>query len=232
MNTQSNFEADIFSRCFGIPRNNFIEVGLPRNDALVSYNENDKREIKNKLNIPYDKKIILYCPTFREYEKDENFGVVMTPPMNISKWESELGADFILLIRAHYEVSKLMHIEGNGFARNMTEYANLNDLFIASDILISDYSSVFFDYSITGKPMLYFTYDYEKYNNERGMYFDIREYISGGKTEDEIIDLIKALDITKETAKTIAFRDHFVNYYGNATRAAVDCIAEKIGMCE
>ena len=232
MMSQGRFETKIFSRSFGVPFNAFLEAGLPRNDVLANYTEEQRYSIRARLGFSSHQTVILYCPTFREYEKDENFGVVMTPPMNISKWESELGADFILLIRAHYEVSKLMQIEGNGFARNMTEYANLNDLFIASDILISDYSSVFFDYSITGKPMLYFTYDYEKYNNERGMYFDIREYISGGKTEDEIIDLIKALDITKETAKTIAFRDHFVNYYGNATRAAVDCIAEKIGMCE
>ena len=61
----------------------------------------------------------------------------------------------------------------------MTDYPDLNDLYIATDILIYDCSSVFFDYSITGKPMLHFCYDYDKYSSNRGMYFDVRKMISG-----------------------------------------------------
>ena len=152
----------------------------------------------------------------------------MAPPMDLRKWERELGNRYVLLMRAHYEVSKVMKIEDNEFVRNMTDYPNLNDLYIAADILISDYSSVFFDYSITGKPMFHFCYDYDKYSSKRGMYFDIREKISGADTEEGVIKLIKDIVPEDEQTKTVAFRDEFVNFYGSAAKAAVDCIAREL----
>ena len=225
MMSQGHFETDIFSRSFGIPKEKFLEAGLPRNDILANYTEEQRQVIRSRLGIKQDQTVILYCPTFREYDKDESLGVVMAPPMDLKKWERELREGYVLLMRAHYEVSKVMNIEENSFVRTMTDYPDLNDLFIAADVLISDYSSVFFDYSITGKPMLHFCYDYEKYSSKRGMYFDIREKISGGATEDQVIELIKSLDLTEESQKTVSFRDEFVNFYGSAAKAAVDCIA-------
>ncbi len=225
MMSQGHFETEVFSRAFGISHEQFLEAGLPRNDILVNYNDEYRQLIRSRLNIRDDQTVILYCPTFREYDKDEKLGVVMAPPMDLGKWERELGEKYVLLMRAHYEVSKVMRIEDNAFLRNMTDYSDINDLFIAADILISDYSSVFFDYSITGKPMFHFCYDYDEYNSKRGMYFDIREKISGGTTENEVIMCIKCIDEESEMRKTVAFRNEFVNFYGNATKAAVDCIA-------
>ncbi len=229
MMSQGQFETEIFSRAFGISKENFLESGLPRNDILSNYTESYRQTIRNKLGISNDKTVILYAPTFREYEKDENYGVVMAPPVNLEKWEKELP-NCILLFRAHYEVSRVMDIHDNAFVRNMTDYPDINDLYIASDILISDYSSVFFDYSITGKPMYYFTYDYDKYSSKRGMYFDIRNYINGGITEDDIIDLIKVQDTEKESELTIEFRNKFINFYGNAAKSAVDRIAKELSI--
>ena len=228
MMSQGNFETDVFSRAFGIPKEKFLEAGLPRNDILANYTEEQRRTIRSNLRIRDDQTVILYCPTFREYDKDENLGVVMAPPMDLKKWERELGEGYVLLMRAHYEVSKVMNIEENSFVRNMTNYPDLNDLYIAADILISDYSSVFFDYSITGKPMIHFCYDYEKYSSKRGMYFDIREKISGADTEDRVIDLIKGMEPEEERKKTVAFREQYVNFYGSAAKAAVDCIAKEL----
>ena len=228
--SQGHFETDVFSRSFGIPKERFLEAGLPRNDILANYTEDYRQSIRSKLNIRPDQTVILYCPTFREYDKDENFGVVMAPPIDLKKWKRELENGYVLFIRAHYEVSKVMKIEENSFVRDMTDYPDLNHLYIASDILISDYSSVFFDYSITGKPMFHFCYDYDKYNSERGMYFDIREKVSGADTEDGVIKLIKKLDPNEEQKKTILFRDEFVNFYGSATNAALDCIARKLNI--
>lgn len=228
MNTQSYFEAEIFSRCFGIPRDHFLEVGLPRNDELVSYTEEHRGELKRRLGIPTKKKVLLYCPTFREYEKDENHGVVLAPPMDLKKWERILGDQFILLFRAHYEVSKVMEIEENEFVRNVTDYPSLNDLMIVSDILISDYSSIFFDYSIMDKGMLHFTYDYDKYQKKRGMYFDVRDCIDGGANEDEVIAVIKELNEEKSIYRTRLFRKKYMNFYGSAAKKTVDCIADHI----
>ena len=228
MMSQGHFETNVFSRSFEIPKDKFLEAGLPRNDILANYTEKQRQAIRSRLGIKQDQMVVLYCPTFREYDKDESLGVVMAPPMDVKKWERELGNGYVLLMRAHYEVSKVMNIEETSFVRNMTDYPDLNDLFIAADVLISDYSSVFFDYSITGKPMLHFCYDYEKYSSKRGMYFDIREKISGGATEDQVIELIKSLDLTEESQKTVSFRDEFVNFYGSAAKAAVDCIASEL----
>ena len=228
MNTQSKFEAAIFSKCFGIPRNHFLEVGLPRNDELSDYTEKHRNELRKKLGIQAEKKVILYCPTFREYEKDENLGVVLAPPIDLKKWQSELGDHYVLLFRAHYEVSKVMDIKESKFVKNVTDYPCLNELMIASDILISDYSSIFFDYSIMDKPMLHFTYDYNKYAEMRGMYFDIRDYLSGAPNEDALLGIILRMDSSAEVTKTKAFRKKYVNYYGNAAVQTVDCIAKHI----
>ncbi len=228
MMSQGHFATDVFSRSFGIPKEKFLEAGLPRNDILVNYTDEHRQIIRTTLGIKPNQTVILYCPTFREYDKDESLGVVMAPPMDLRKWERELGNRYVLLMRAHYEVSKVMKIEDNEFVRNMTDYPNLNDLYIAADILISDYSSVFFDYSITGKPMFHFCYDYDKYSSKRGMYFDIREKISGADTEEGVIKLIKDIVPEDEQTKTVAFRDEFVNFYGSAAKAAVDCIAREL----
>lgn len=231
MNAQSYFEADIFAKCFDIPRDHFLEVGLPRNDELADYTENHRSELKKKLNIPEGKKVLLYCPTFREYEKDENLGVVLAPPMDLNKWECKLGNQYILLFRAHYEVSKAMEVKENEFVRDVTDYPRLNDLMIVSDVLISDYSSVFFDYSIMDKVMIHFTYDFDKYQEKRGIYFDIRDYIGGGATEDEVIELIAhGANVREDIEKTRIFRSKFMNFYGNAAQQTVDCIANALGM--
>lgn len=229
MMSQGRFETEIFSRAFKIPEERFLESGLPRNDILANYTEDYRKNIRAKLRISDDKMVILYAPTFREYEKDENNGVVMAPPLSLDKWKDNLS-NSVLLMRAHYEVSKVMNIQENESVRNMTSYPDINDLYIAADVLISDYSSVFFDYSITGKPMLHFTYDYDKYSSKRGMYFDIREYIDGATTEDELIEMIKSLDYEKASERTVAFRNRFINFYGHAADAAVDCIAKELGL--
>lgn len=228
MNTQSEFEAAIFSKCFGIPKSHFLKVGLPRNDELANYTEKKRQELRNKLGIPKNKKVILYCPTFREYEKDEHRGVVLAPPIDLKKWEKTLREQYVLLFRAHYEVSKVMKIEENDFVKNVTDYPVLDELMIASDVLISDYSSIFFDYSIMDKCMLHFTYDYDKYEEKRGMYFDIRKYLSGASNEDDLINLLVELNFDNELHRTIKFREKYVNYYGNASTKTVDHIAEII----
>ena len=98
----------------------------------------------------------------------------------------------------------------------------------AADFLISDYSSVLIDYSIMDKPMLHFTYDYDKYSSLRGMYFDIRDFINGSDNEEQLISLIKDLDTAQEVEKTRVFRNKYVNYYGDAVKESLDCITSHL----
>lgn len=229
MTSQSEFEAEIFSRVFQIPIKNFLMCGLPRNDILFNYTNEQKKEIKERLGLPAEKIIILYAPTFREYDRDKNKNCVLIPPVDIDKWQRKLGDSFCLLFRAHYEVGKMMNIENNRFVRNVTEHPSLNELMIVSDILVSDYSSIFFDFSIMDKVMLHFTYDYDKYEEHRGMYFDIRNLLNGSNCEDGIIQIIKNMNISVEKERTVAFRKKYLNYYGNATKETLDCIIKHIG---
>ena len=176
--------------------------------------------------------MILYAPTFREYNQDALHRCVLMPPIDLKKWEEKLNDKYCLLFRAHYEVAKVMNIEESDFVKDVTFYPVLDDLMIAADILISDYSSVFFDFSITGKPMLHFAYDYEEYSQKRGMYFDIRSYLSGAQNEEEMIELLLNIDTVKEIKKSKHFRDMYVNYYGHGTELVLNCIAENLSIQE
>lgn len=228
MTVQGDYEAEVFSRAFNIPHSRLLKCGLPRNDIFSNYTTAYYNELKKKLNIPTNKKIILYAPTFREYSKDSMHNCILIPPIDLKKWESTIGNEYILLFRAHYEVSKHMKITDTEFIRDMTNYPSLEDLMVISDILISDYSSIFFDYSIMDKPMLHFTYDYNDYSQNRGMYFDIRKYINGSDNEDDLLKIIKTLSFETEILKTTLFRDSFVNYYGNSSAQCVEYIANSI----
>lgn len=228
MTAQSDFEADIFSRVFGIERNKFLMCGLPRNDVLAQYTEKQRCEIKQKLGLPENKRIILYAPTFREYERDDKLNCTLVPPMDIKKWESELKSEYCLLFRAHYEVSSMMNIEETDFVKNMTNYPVLSDLMIAADILITDYSSIMFDFSIMDKPIFHFCYDYDKYQSKRGMYFDVRDQFDGADNEQTLIDKLKNVDYDVELIKVKNFRSKYLNYYGNAIAECLDSIISNV----
>lgn len=155
--------------------------------------------------------------------------VKVSIPLQLEKWRKELGEDYVLLFRAHYEVAKGLNIKDDDFVREMSGYPQLEDLMIVSDILISDYSSIFFDYSIMPKPMLAFCYDYEKYASERGMYFDIREWLPGADNEDNLLALIKNGNTDEQIAKTRAFQQKYVTAFGSATQQSLDVIAKELG---
>ncbi len=229
---QGQYDVNLFSQAFKIPNERMKILGLPRNDVLVKGNDEVLRKnLRRKLNLSNDKKIILYAPTFREYDRDSSNNCRLTLPISLDRWEKELGNDYVLLVRAHYEVSKELNLGNHGFAIDVSEYPVLNELMIVSDMLISDYSSVFFDYSIQGKPMLTFCYDYDRYSAERGMYFDIRKELDDySANEGDVIDSIKNIDFEKRVMLAKKFRNKYVEEYGCATERSVDVIWNLISM--
>lgn len=226
MTAQSKYEAKINSKAFNLDIKKFSISGLPRNDYLTKFTESEERNIKNALNIPENKKIILYAPTYREFERDNNQNCVISSPIDFNKWESELGKEYIILFRAHYEVSKILNFKKNNFVYDVSSYPFLNDLLIISNILVSDYSSIFFDYSILERPMFHFTYDYDLYMNKRGLYFDIRHYIDGSSSENELLNKIKENSGFRNIQNVKKFKEKFVENYGNSTSVALDLIYE------
>lgn len=224
-------EEKILKRAWGLHNFKFTNVGLPRNDELVKKNLNDVKNLKIKLGIPFNKKVILYAPTYREYNKDSSFAIFLNPPIDFNKWFKVLGNEYILLLTAHYEVAKLMDIpKTHPFVINAFKYPYINDLILVSDILISDYSSIIFDYSIVGKPIISYAYDYDTYEKERGIYPGYEQIFSHGimKSEDEVLNYIHSMTsegYKKECDFTCNnIRDKYISNYGNATEKSVKII--------
>ena len=136
-----------------------------------------------------------------------------------------------MLLRLHHEVTAAQPLPSNGFIIDTSSYPDLNDLILVSDLLISDYSSIFFDYAITGKPMLCYTYDYNRYEAVRGMYFDIREALDMkgcSDSEEQIIQEILTMDYEEKKSISRRFRQKYVEEYGHATEKTLEIIHQSI----
>lgn len=203
---EGNYEVDILEHAWNYPRECYVNVGLPRNDDLVSVSEEEIISLRERLCIPEGKKVILYTPTFREQSRDKSDrSNVLGIPFDFEKWKKELGDHYVMLITAHYEVAKLLgNLPQDGFVINGFKYPVLNDLLKVADIMITDYSSVAFDYSILERPIFCYGYDYEEYTRERGVYTDLNTLFLHGvqHTEDEIIESIKVMDYQAECIYT------------------------------
>ncbi|MDW5472574.1 CDP-glycerol glycerophosphotransferase family protein [Staphylococcus equorum] len=195
-----------------------ISAGFPRNDMMFKA-LNQTNEIREKLSIPADKKVVLYAPTWREAKSSDI-------NMDIDYMQKTLGDNFILLIRAHYMVSNNMDIRKNyPFAINVSNYPSVEELYAISDVLITDYSSVMFDYAYLKKPMIFYAYDLEKYlYGERGVYLDYENIVPGPvvKTTQEIIDNLKDYNNfeSKYKEKYELFYNEFCQYGRNGDSAS------------
>ena len=206
-----------------------IEQGYPRNDFLYNYTEDDVKRIKEKIGIDkINKKIILYAPTWRDNQHQAGVGYTYKTEVDFDKLQKELQDEYIILFRAHYFVSNSFDFEKyKGFIYNVSDIDDVNEIYIVSDILITDYSSVFFDYANLKRPMIFYMYDFEEYKDEmRGFYIDTNE-LPGEitKTEDELIKAIKNIQNFEYTEKYRNFNDKF-NYLddGQATKRTVEKI--------
>lgn len=221
-------ELDILPRAWQMDPAVFHTTGLPRNDDLVAVSADEIKSIKDRLGIPQSKKVILYAPTFREFNRAEDGRNELGIPINFSKWKAALGQEYVLLVTAHYEVAKLLdELPKNNFVINAFQYPILNDLIKVSDILISDYSSIVFDYSILERPVFCYGYDYDSYVKERGFYTDLNELFSHGvlRTEDEVLKAIQEINYEQECEYTRSHIKHeYIATYGDAAENAVRII--------
>lgn len=224
--SQSEYDREIFTRLFHTEKENILLTDLPRNDALLSYTESDKQTIREALSLPHDKKVILYAPTFREYERDKLNACYIKPPIDTAKWKEKLGDEFVVLFRAHYEVINILGIQNDGFFFNVSDYPSLNDLMAVSDLLLSDYSSIYFDFSITEKPMFAFPYDYKTYLEKRGLYLMLEEVFPCGvfENEDALLGELASFDQARYEAVSRAFRLRFAPHAGNASRKLLEAL--------
>ncbi len=208
---QGDFMANKAYQCFKYS-GKILKTGYPRTDLLLKGSKDKEKikKIKEKLNLPLDKKVILYTPTWRI---KNNFEM----KLNIENMRKKLSDDYILLIRLHYFSGDSLEVkENDNFVYNMNKYNSVEELYMISDILITDYSSVMFDYSLLKKPMIFFLYDLDEYaNNLRGTYVDIEKEAPGiiAYTSEEVINSI--LNIDSEIIKCQKRIDMFNNKYTN-----------------
>ncbi|PAD33595.1 bifunctional glycosyltransferase/CDP-glycerol:glycerophosphate glycerophosphotransferase [Terribacillus saccharophilus] len=221
----SPFMTQTARRVFEYQDKPVLEIGTPRNDILFGADDEQVTAIKTKIGIPAEKKVILYAPTYRAKTDD-------TLHLEIEKMKEQLGDDYVLLIRMHYFVSNNIKFDDHdGFVMNMATYPNVNELYLISDIMITDYSSTMFDYAITRKPMIFFTYDYQYYKNDlRGMYLDFEKEAPGPMFEktSDIVDYIQQIDQQRAlfAEKEQLFFERYAQFEtGNAAKQVNDLIA-------
>ena len=174
-----------------------IEEGYPRNDFLFNYTEKDITNIKDKLQLPTDKKIILYAPTFRDDQHTSGVGYTYNLELDFDKLQKEIGSEYIILFRTHYFVSNMFDFNKyKGFIYDVSSYDDINHLYVISDVLITDYSSVFFDFANLKRPILFYMYDLENYqNNLRDFYISLDELpMPIIKKEEDLIRAIKSVE--------------------------------------
>lgn len=194
----NNYSTQIFKRAFGF-KGIMIESGYPRNDILINSNNKENiTEIKKKIKIPINKKVILYAPTWRDNQFYEKGKYKFNLKMDIDKLRKELENDYIIILRLHYLVAENLDLKGyEGFIYDLSKYEDIRELYLISDVLITDYSSVFFDYANLKRPMIFYVYDIEDYrDNLRGFYFDFEKKAPGPlvKSTDEILEEINIIN--------------------------------------
>jgi CDP-glycerol glycerophosphotransferase (TagB/SpsB family)/glycosyltransferase involved in cell wall biosynthesis len=174
------------------------ETGYPRNDALLSPDPERESLIRARLGLPAGKRVAMYVPTWRDNQHDGTSRYRLDLQLDLAAARERLAEEHVLLIRGHHLMAgwKLAEAEP-GFVFDVTAYPDINDLLRITDVLITDYSSVTFDFAPTGRPMLFFTYDLAEYRDKlRGFYFNFEESAPGPllSTSVEVIAALADLE--------------------------------------
>lgn len=228
--SQNRFSTDIFNSCFDFEGKPMLEIGYPRNDVLFEKNnQQDIDKLKVQLGLPMDKKIILYAPTWRDNEYSERGRYKFASKLDFDKAREELGDEYVFIVKYHYLVSdKIDWTPYKGFVYTFDETKDIAWLYLVSDMMITDYSSVMFDYSLLRRPMFFFAYDLEDYkNNLRGFYFDFMEEVPGpiSMDTDQLINDIKTYDEDRWKEKYSAYHKKFNEVDdGHASQKVIDVI--------
>lgn len=234
--SQNSYSTDIFRSCFDFHKE-MLETGYPRCDVLFEKNnESEIASIKERLGLPMDKRIILYAPTWRDDEFYEKGKYKFQSPLDFHKLLDAFGKDTIFIVKYHYLVaSNFDWSPYEGFVYNFSQSDDISELYLISDAMITDYSSVMFDYSILNRPIFFFCYDIENYrDNLRGFYFNLEEKAPGpiSHTTEELIEQLQDYDETKYHEKMTAFRETFVSTEnGHASEKIISLIQSLTKAC-
>jgi CDP-glycerol glycerophosphotransferase len=183
-----------------------IEEGYPRNDSIVQRLKMLNRDerlvaLKEQLGITESKKVLLYASTFRDSSYQSGKGYVRQESLDLRELLTSLGKDWVVLLRSHYYITNSIDTDSAEDALiDVSQYNDINDLYLIADALMTDYSSVMFDYANTKRPIIYYWPDFNEYKDRmRGFYLDPNA-LPGPKcvTQDEVVAAIRNLDEWEE----------------------------------
>ncbi len=208
----NEYTSKILKRAFGFKRE-MLDVGYPRNDILHNYNDDKINKIKAKLGIGMEKKVILYAPTWRDSDfHGAQSGEAYKLKFDIDNFKKRFGDEYVLLLRLHYRDASRLELDlSDSVVINASFYDDIQELYLISNILITDYSSVMFDYANLKRVMIFYCYDYLKYKNEmRGCYFNFSKSAPGPIVfdEDHLFDAIDNSEIILEE-----YKENINNFY-------------------
>jgi CDP-glycerol glycerophosphotransferase len=191
------FSTKIMRRAFAF-KGEIIEAGYPRNDVLYSPDAAAiAASVRARIGIPPGKRVVLYAPTWRDDQYYSRGRYKFDMRLDLERARAALGDDHVLLVRLHSNIVDGVPEGGNGFVYDVSLYPEISELYLIADLMITDYSSVMFDYANTRRPMLFFAYDLPDYRDRlRGFYFDFEKEAPGPlvETSDGLIEAIRTAD--------------------------------------
>lgn len=190
----NSFSTKVFESAFDFSEQKILEVGYPRVDQLIGSYGKKALELKLKYQLPMDKKVILYAPTWRDNDFVRE-GYVFRLATDFEKWQKKLSEKYIVLFKPHYLIAKNYQVPTSlaRFVYVLDNSSDINDAYLMSDILVTDYSSVFFDFAVLNRPIYFYMYDFEQYEQKlRGFYLDVFKDLPNKivKNEDELLNAI------------------------------------------
>jgi CDP-glycerol glycerophosphotransferase len=184
-----------------------LEYGYPRNDRLFTATPDDVMHIRKSLGVDAGRKVVLFAPTHREYHD------VYRPTVDVGRLVEALGDAFVLLVRLHYAYSEGPFADESGRVVDVSDHDSVEELFLAADVLVTDYSSAMFDYANLDRPIVVHAPDWDEYQARRGTYFDLLAEPPGvvTRTDDELADALRSGAVDDERARSLraAFRAKF-----------------------
>lgn len=206
-----------------------LELGYPRNDFLAAYTQRDAARIRERLGLSgCEKRILLYAPTWRDDQYDPKKGYTYDCPVDFDRLRASLSEDFVILFRAHYLVADQFDFSRYaGFVLDVSGIDDVNDLYVVSDMLITDYSSVFFDYANLGRPILFYMYDLELYRGRLHEFYLEPDELPGEIVRDEAALADAVRRSIGAGAQLGAFNARFNPYQdGQASKRIVEAMIE------
>jgi CDP-glycerol glycerophosphotransferase len=205
-----------------------LETGYPRNDVLAGPEAATRRlAVRRRLGIADDTTVVLYAPTYRDDQVGGENGTLGLDPEALAR---RLGDGHLLLVRRHYYLGHQRRLPDTERVRDVSAHADIAELHLAADVLVTDYSSSIFDFAVTGKPIVLFAYDLERYRDHlRGFTLDLDTDMPGPVVleADALAEVLADLPglVSRWAERYARFRDRFCHLEdGHASERVVDAL--------